>query len=426
MGTTAALPRRIASYGWGSMLVASLCCHLVLALWLIGLPPVAELLPLALRAPQSGAAEQAEVDAAGQVRRDEVRARPGGQVSAQNVDAPSRGERGDETGAVEFVLLVAGAHATTLQDSPMNAPHVSQIQRIRTSDDRLSWENRRATPNPDDDPFLASGDGTHRERRPVAREDANDGARTSPSASRRGTAEDSPSLGVGGALLYRQPSVAGSHVDSPGRGILGGRGARTSERARVAHGRPPVDEGPAATLAQYQGRPGDDVDADLLAGRLMQSVVDASDRRGPLAGPGRGGVGGGGAPGSGGSVAEGGRAAPYGPGGGDFALDTSDRRYRRWYLEQRRRVEDALHFPRERALAMDQGTAVYRLTIRRDGTLERPPAPVRSSGFADLDTSALLAIRTAAPFAPLPADLVPDRDTIRINLTVEFSNPLVR
>ncbi|MEZ4251883.1 MAG: hypothetical protein R3B99_27035 [Polyangiales bacterium] len=44
---------------------------------------------------------------------------------------------------------------------------ISQIQRIDTARERVS-RRTGATPNPDDDPFLASGEGTHRERRPVA------------------------------------------------------------------------------------------------------------------------------------------------------------------------------------------------------------------------------------------------------------------
>ena len=361
--------------------------------------------------------------------------------SAQNVDAPQPGEEGDTSGAVAFVLLVSGAHGVVLQDSPNNSPGPSQVQRIRTAADRASWENRRATPNPHDDPFLASGTGRHPERRPVASVDPRPGARSAPEASSLGRAggargEEQPrrahpasgeSSSPGGEERPRRAEPAGGERSSPGRGILGGGGRRSSEAARVARGRPPVDEGPAATLARYPGRVRDDADAELLAGRLLQSVVDASGRRGRAPGPGRGGVGGGGEPGSGGGLGEGGRASPYGPGVGAFpALDTSDARYRRWYLQQRRRVEEALRYPRARALAMDQGTAVFRLILARDGGLVRPPRRLRSSGFPDLDAAALAAIERAAPFAPLPRDLAPDRSRVRIDLTVEFSNPMVR
>jgi outer membrane biosynthesis protein TonB len=178
-------------------------------------------------------------------------------------------------------------------------------------------------------------------------------------------------------------------------------------------------------LAERQGRVRDDASSELLAARLVQSWVDASERRGPEAGEGRGGVGGGGAPGSGGSTGEGGRASPYGPGSGAHgALDTSDRRYRQWYLAQQRRVEERLVFPRERAVALDMGLAVYRLSVRRDGGLVRTRR-VRSTGFSDLDAAAEAAITAAAPFDALPAELARGDGVFDLDMTVRFANPLV-
>ncbi len=413
--------RRAPGDGWGPMFVASLACHVLLALWIRDLPAASE-----IEVGRSGRGQGARPSLAqgrGPRGGPPPTPRPGGFQSVQNVDAPDRGEGGESTGAVAFVLLVSGAHRTLLQDSPTNASGPSQIQRIRTSVERSSWENRRATPNPRDDPFLASGEGRHRERRPVARVDARSGVRTAPGVSAGGGA--STAVDARGALSASQH--VGAEAESPGRGILAGAGRRSSVAARVARGRPPVDEGPAATLARYSGRVQDDTDAELLAGRLLQSVVDASDRRGPAPGSGRGGAGGGGEPGSGGGVGEGGRAAPYGPGTGAFpALDTSDARYERWYLEQRRRIQEALRYPRERALAMDQGTAVYRLTVARDGTLVGSPRRLRSSGFADFDAAAVAAIRRAAPFSALPTALAPGRRRVSIDLSIEFSNPMVR
>lgn len=406
------------------MVGASLLCHMLLAAWLWNLPAADDLLPASFSLPLLQPGEGMGAEAGTQADRAATPV-PGGHRSAQNVDAPVSGEGGDATGAVEFVLLIAGAHGVTLQDSPMNSPRVSQVQRIRTSRDRASWENRRATPNPDDMPFLASGEGRHRERRPVSRADASEGARVAPEASERGAAE--AGTWVDGADGVVVPNTRrGTDVESPGRGILEGRGTRRREAARVAHGRPPVDEGPAATLAQYAGRVQDNQDAELLAGRLLQSIVDSSERSGPQRGNGVGGAGGGGAPGSGGSAGEGGRARAYGPGGGDYAaLDTSDRRYRRWYLALRRKVENALRFPRERALAMDQGIAVYRLRVARDGRLRGAPRRIRSTGFADLDAAALSAIEQAAPFEPLPPELATG-ESFRVDLTVELSNPMIR
>ncbi|MBX3250318.1 MAG: TonB C-terminal domain-containing protein [Myxococcales bacterium] len=411
-------------------MLASLGLHLVLAMWIVYLPPAAEMRLVAHApddpTPAPGAPSESVARGAAP---GEVAPQPGGGLSPQNVDGPRLGEGGDATGAVEFVILVSRAHGVTLQDSPWNAPRVSQTQRIRTASDRASWEDRRATPSPDDDPFLASGEGRHRERRPLSERDARAGVRASSRPGAEGAARDVPTLALGDderAASAREPSRAGGPRDAPSRGILTGRGARAAEAADGAHGRPPVDRGPAATLAEDRGRVRDDQDAELLAARLIESWVDASERRGRAPGPGRGGIGGGGAPGSSGSAGEGGRASPYGPGGGGpFALDTSDARYRRWYLAQRAKVEERLVFPRERALALDMGLTVYRLALRRDGSMASAPALVRGSGFPDLDRAAETAIRAAAPFDPLPPELARGDGVFSIDLTVRFANPLV-
>lgn len=370
------------------------------------------------------------------------RAVPGGAESAQNIHAADRGRGGDVTGPNRVIRMLPRDEGVLLFDSPLNNLMDAQTQRIRTAQDRATRERRRATPNPSDDVFLASGPGAHRERRPVSEIDGAAGAREAPQASVTGArpslermpgSSGEPALAAGGA---RAPSAARSSASdaaqgadpSPGRGILGGTGPRRSDAARVAHARPSVDQGPASTQAERRDpRVRDADDTELLARDMMQSWVEATARRGAREGAGRGGVGGGGTPGSGGGQHEGGRAQAYGPGDGRFpALDTSDARYRRWFLAQRRRVEDAVRFPRERALRMDQGVSLFAVVVRRDGTLAVAPRLVRSSGFDDLDRAALAAIEAATPFGPLPDDLAPELPELRVRLPVEFSNPMVR
>lgn len=442
--------------------LASMAIHLSAVLWLLPGEPAPRAAPYqvpleALSGPPSGGA-----DARGRAPAGAERPIPGGSTSAQNIDARDRGQGGEATGARDAILLMQRDEGVILFDSPLNNLAAAQSQRIRTARDRATLERRRATPNPSDAPFLASGPGTHRERRPVSTIDAARGARRAPEASLEGHAAsgaqdregssrgvgereasspgaNSPGVGERGAhddrlddpgtradgSAYRNPPGAEA---SPGVGILDGRGPRPSEAARVAHDRPPVDEGPAATQAEaVDPRVRDRDDAELLARSMMQSWVESTRRSAPQGGEGSGGVGGGGAPGSGGGTEEGGRAARYGPGDGRFdALDTGDARYRRWFLASSRRVQDALRFPRERALAMDQGTSVYSVRVRRDGTLASAPRLVRSSGFDDLDQAALAAIRAATPFAPLPGDLAPELSSLSIRLPIEFSNPMVR
>lgn len=424
---------------------ASVMLHLALALVLVRLPAPgvtgAELAGYEVRFSLDGEAQPGETpdDAHGRSPAEPAPPEPGGQRSAQNIDASDPGQGGDATGAVRGILLFHEADTITLQDSPLNALGQMQTQRIYTARDRATRDQRRATPNPHDQPFLASGEGHHPERRPVARSDAAQGARVAPEPSRRGsdTAEPSSdtarrSVAADGEPLGSPPRPRSTHAtgttaDSPGRGILRGRGARRTESARVAHGRPPVDQGPAATPGEsYDPRIRDDSDAELLAARMEQSWVEATRREGRRGGTGAGGVGGDGAPGSGGGTREGGRASAFGPGSGDHAaLDTSDRRYVQWLIQQTRRVFEELDFPRERQIAMDQGTTVCRVSVRRDGSFAREPSMVRSSGFGDLDHAALAAIRQAAPFAPIPDGLAPRAEVLHVTMPIRFHNPMV-
>jgi len=173
--------------------VASLVTHVALALVLLQLPyqPPGDPTPLwaGVDAIGEGGGETQEGSRS-------WRATPlafGGPRNPQNVDVGRRGERGDVVGAERAVLLFTVVDGVTLQDSPTNSPNVSQVQRLRTARDRASWETRRrATPNPDDQPFLASGRGDHRERRPVRTTDAAEGARVAPEPGSPGADRQSP------------------------------------------------------------------------------------------------------------------------------------------------------------------------------------------------------------------------------------------
>ncbi len=349
----------------------------------------------------------------------------GGAQTLDNVLTALPGGGGDRSGVSRFALLVERSHTVRLQDSVQTA-RASQIQRIRTSRERSSAENRRSTPNPNEQPFLASGDGSVRERRVLTARMPREGAERAPDSSEQG-AVPRPDFEAGEGAARAPSAESGRDLASPGRGVLRAHGQVESARAPSATGRPDVDEGPAATLANVADRPRDNVNSEQLAEEMRESVVEASPRAG--AGENAFGLGG---PrdtrraGSGNSNSDGGRARANRPGSGGYdALDTSDRRYRHWYQNGRRAISRRLVFPRERALALDQGLCVYRLWVRRDGTLAREPRRVRSTGFADFDQNALQAILRAAPFEPIPSDLVPDQNVLRIDMTVEFANPLM-
>lgn len=403
----------------------------------------AEQIELEVDDPSLAGAGKATGASAGERPHGEERLVPGGVESAQNVDARNAGECGDGVGA-QAVLLVTHADSVRLQDSPMDAVGTAQVQRIDTAHDRASQEDRRATPHPAYDPFLASGNGAHPERRDVARVDPRDGARSAPHATQAGERNQGAREERGGVAGSEPntlpPDLDGAHADrgsrageagrssaSPGQGIQNGERERESAAARVATGRPPVDEGPAATLTeQRDSRVRDDARSELLATRPDESWVEASEHGGAHTGRGVGGVGGGGAAGSGGGRGEGGHARAYGPGGGDYdALDTSDARYQRWFLDQSARVERHLVFPRERMLAMDQGISVYRVLVNRDGTVRGVPELIHSSGFDDLDRAALVALLQSFPFGPVPDAVMGTHATLRLVMPIKFSNPMV-
>ena len=371
------------------------------------------------------------------------RALPGGQTNAANVDSDTSGRGGAATGETAYVLLVNGVAPLTLVDAPTNAADRSQVQRIDTGRDRASWENRRATPHPDDDAFLASGEGTHRERRPEASTDAQSGARVAGAesalgSSNSGQGEVASTSGASGSAQAQpspsrsaspggRPSALGAQQASPGVGILGGEGRRSTTAANVASGRPSLDLGPAATSANERARVQDNTDAELLAASLFESRVDASRRASQAQGSGVGGATGTEGAGTSASGSGQGRAAPFGPGSGAYdALDTGDARYRTWLLAQRRRIESALVFPRARQLARDQGTSVVRVTVRLDGSISGRPRIARSSGYEDLDEAALQAVIASLPFAAIPPDLARGRTQLEVTLPVAFSNPMVQ
>lgn len=428
--------------------MASVGVHASVALLLITLPTGAERAEERLAAPYDvevtpveHARGTAGADRRGSTPNQADRAVAGGDRRLQNIDAEDPGQGGDATGALVAIRLLENDDRVLLFDSPLNNLAAGQTQRIRTARDRATLERRRATPNPNDQAFLASGDGVHQERRPVRADDSAEGARAAPTASIEGALPSVAESGVSevgyrtaaapvatGRSSAASRDLAGVDEASPGTGILAGRGVARTEAARVAHGRPAVDRGPAATNANRRSaRVRDDQDAENLAAEMWRSLVDATARTSRNEGAGRGGVTEGGAPGSGGGTREGGRASPYGPGAGRYAaLDTRDSRYRRWFLQNSRRVWRALRFPRRRALEMDQGTSIYMVQVRRDGTLVGAPRLLRTSGFDDMDRAALHAIRRATPFSPIPRDLAPHLARISIRLPIEFSNPMVR
>jgi len=350
---------------------------------------------------------------------------PGGPPLTGALDRELAEGRGGELATLEpSALLFPFVSPLTLQDTELNNLATNQTQRIRTAPDRATLEERRASPNAAEAVLLVSGQHGHQERRDPARRDAVDGAPRVSEASAASAATRARPVGTG--EQPEQPVREAARL-KPAQGIAHGRGLAETRAAKVTFARPNVDRGAAATPAErLDPSVRDDVDAELLATKLQRSFVDTSVQRARQQGPGSGGVAldprALGEHGQG----TGARARPYAPGPGSFdALDTSDARYLRWFTQQRARVQEELVFPRARALAKDQGTSLYRIQLGRDGALSSKPRLIRSSGFADFDAAAALAIQRALPFAPLPAELAPQLLEVSLLIPVAFSNPMV-
>jgi TonB family protein len=351
----------------------------------------------------------------------------GGPESRSALDMDARSGKGGATASDgRALLLFSFVSPLTLQDTDLNNVQQNQVQRIATSPLRATQEQRRATPNPDQAVFLASGRTGHPERRAPADHDAQQGGHSAARAPQREARPEARPR-----LAASAPTPASERPQKEGlrtpRGIARGQGRTAQLEAAVQFARPNVDRGPAATPAEANdAKVRDNHDAELLAAALQRSIVDSSSQRAAQHAAGIGGE-----SGIQGLSAEGdgrgARARPYLPGPGNAsALDTSDKRYVRWFLEQKERVQNELVFPLPRALAKDQGVSIYRIVVRRDGRLADAPRLVRSSGFRDFDEAAVVAIRRALPFSPLPEQLISGEDDLPLLIPVAFSNPMVQ
>ncbi len=363
---------------------------------------------------------------------------PGGPASRGNLDRDApEGKSGDGASPEPAVLLFPFASDLTLQDTDLNNLARNQAQRIETAPSRATQEERRASPAASDAFFLASGDVGHKERRKHSSQDSAAGGRMRAAGATAGSVVATPtastvaaSEGEATELASRAAGIAqpGAHgAAEPAQGVLRAHGKAVKRNARVAFARPNVDRGPAATIAEEQdARIRDDMDAELLAARMQRSIVDASVVRGERVAPGRGGRAANDSGTAHSTRGAGASALPYTPGPGvDHVLDTRDGRYIRWFVEQKARVQKGLVFPFARAIAKDQGTSVYRVIVTRSGSLAGPVHLVRSSGYADFDAAARTAIRNAAPFAPLPHELMRDSEQLAILIPIAFANPMV-
>jgi TonB family protein len=351
---------------------------------------------------------------------------PGGGEGLARPDMERAGRGGSRRADSAALNLADRNDGLTLSREVTSRIDRDQIQRLATSRDRTSYEDRRSTTHPMDLVFLATGDGHLAERRPRAVVDPNRGALRAEPAAVRGSAVGAPreegeleTHVAGGAL-------PGGARAAPGVGILGGtpgRDHRTS--AAIARGRPRVPEAAPSIPADRVGSPKDTVDSEQEVAATVQSLVHASTAGGVLGG-GPGGQEAPGAAGSEGMAGPGARAAPFGGGSGPFTgLSDTDPRisaYRRSVLAKIYPLwENA--FPKSASLEGKQGRAIIALVIYRDGHVDGVRV-ARASGVPEFDDNVRLAVLRAAPFGPFPPNI--PTPSMNWKITFDMNNPVVR
>jgi TonB family protein len=359
--------------------------------------------------------------------------RPMGGTTVPRIDTGAAGHGGNGKTKTPAIHLDDRDEDVRLSPDLLTRLDRDQQQRLKTASDRASWEDRRATTNPMELTFLATGTGHHAERREPSPADPSRGAQRAAGASRTGGdlgARDSALLVTAGdAAARREPGAShnGSLIASPGAGVnTAPAGADHRTSADVALGRPMVTTGSVTVPASARSRPHDDVDTDQEVATKVQSLVQASTAGGVF-GDGVGGTSGGGDPGAGGGPNAGSHPRPLGPGDGDwFDLETNDPRLVDYFRKIHKKVDPlwANAFPKSAMLELKQGMVILEFTIDPDGTAHVLWPPVRPSGIDEFDRNCADALRRAKNFGPLPAAL--GRTPLRVRAPFVAMNPIVK
>lgn len=305
----------------------------------------------------------------------------------------------------------------------------NQLQRVESSKQRASRENYRASREPMELTFVASGKLSSRSfRTRAALVDGSSGREDRGAPRRLGAVlgANARVLGVGESPRKEGASVEGGAELKVGRGVVDGApGDVHSEKARLSRARPMVAEGTPSVPSLVEGRPHDTVQSEQEVAGAKASLLHASTAGGD-AGAGVGGeksvsV----VPASGGVTGVGSRSDALGSGQGQgLDADAADRR-RNLYL---RSVMAKIHplwanaFPKWAILKGLQGMVIIGFEIRADGSVAGVRV-VRPSGVSEFDENCRQAVLRAAPFGPLPVEL---GARFQWALPFEARNPVVR
>ncbi|MBX3184376.1 MAG: TonB C-terminal domain-containing protein [Polyangiaceae bacterium] len=336
-------------------------------------------------------------------------------------DQARRGRGGEALGAA--VNLSDSVDDILLERDTVNHPDRTQVQRVATSTQRRSEDDRRATPSPMELSFLATGRGRLAERRPPASHDPARGSRHGQAPTRRGgpaghlTAFDSDSSPDGELAARGAPIAGGTPKQALGAAEATARGYRLSAAVELA--RPRVPRARAAVPSRHVGRPEDTQDSSQEVAQAVRSLIQAS-QAGGLAGSGRGGTpapnpepGAGGPSGPGASSRQAGAGGHY-AGGRPRGLTS-------YFSALERSIDWQGAFPAWAIAEGRSGVAIVSFTLGARGEL-LALAVSRPSGVPEFDAGVLDAIRRAAPFGAPPKGF---GTPLPIRMTFDALNPAV-
>ncbi len=340
-------------------------------------------------------------------------------------DLDSAGRGGTVEASERALNLADSIDGLSLDRDPLNRLDRSQVQRLATAKHRASHDDRRATPNPMELSFVASGKGKLAIRRQPAERDPSRGSNTGAAASDLGgviggpaTEEGSgpePAAGARESGAERDVAPLGTHAGALGRDFR--------RSARVVLARPMVPAARPAVPSLNKARPNDDTDSSQDVANAVSSLIHASTAGG-RAGAGVGGDTGPGRPASGGAVGSGSRSLASGTGPGALLDVGADAGVIGYFRGVERKVEPFWRkaFPEWAIADGRSGLVTVTIVIQRDGRLASV-AVARSSGIDEFDRNVVAAVRRAAPFGPLPARLLPGPQPLR--MTFDATNPAV-
>jgi TonB family protein len=389
--------------------------------WALDLPLVEHAVDIELPEVAVGTVASARTEAPEEARALER----GGGEGTPRIDTGKPGRGGTDTAEKAATNLADRDEGLDLSREMMSRFDRSQIQRIRSARKRAAREDWRASREPMQLTFLASGDSGRRpERRTPARSDPSAGGRDRGMPARTGTALGGAEMPPGLGERRRDPGspTEGAARASTGLGVRdGAAGFDHRESAKVALARPMVPEGTPSVPAEVRDKPRDNVDSEQEVSSAIQRLVHASTAGG-VPGRGPGGQQGPGATGAGGPRGPGSTSRALGTGQGrDLDVDPRDKRRSDYIRKVVAKGYPLWSFPKWAAAEGLQGMAAVSFTIRADGSIT-PPIVTRPSNIAEFDESCRQAYARAAPYEPLPPELGP---SYRLSVHCDAKNPAV-